>query len=127
MALVDYAELLVTVRELIAGTGRSVVFEQMNTEGADASKPWKPELGAAVSTTSFATFVPPDGTGLGFETVDEELFKRAKQVCLVAPHATADLTATTVIVDGGIRWRVEWMTKLAPGDTGLLLAFGVAQ
>jgi hypothetical protein len=124
-ALVDYAELVTTVRELIDGTGRSVTFNRLGTTVADANKPWKPS-GAAVTQAVYATFVPLSSLQeLGLEFEDSELFRSASQACLVAPHASVDLSTYNTITDNGVEWRIEWVKVLKPGDTVLLLAFGV--
>jgi hypothetical protein len=125
----DYAEIVAVVIELIADTGRSVVFEQLAATPADAAKPWKgpaaPTVGA--SLTTLATFVPPSGTDFGNGFVSQELLARADQVCLVAPDAAFDMALCTSITDAGSRWRVEWVQTLKPGDTVLLHAVGVCR
>lgn len=127
MALINYAELLVTVRELIEGTGRPVVFNKLSATVADSSKPWKPS-GAAVQTAGFATFVPVSSMqDLGMSIEASELFKRASQVCLVAPDVAVQLQDYHTVTDAGVSWRIEWASVLQPGDTKLLLALGVRQ
>ena len=127
MALIDYAELVATVRELIAGTGRTVTFGKLSAAAADSTKPWKP-TGAPVTTDAPATFVPVSSAqDLGIIITDDELSRRVGQVCLVAPHATEDLQTFNTITDGGTKWRVEWVRALKPGDTVLLIAMGIAQ
>ncbi len=127
MALIDYAELVATVRELIAGTGRSVTFNKLSETLADSAKPWKPS-GAPATVTVPATFVPVSSAqDLGIMISDDELAKRVSQVCLVAPHATEDLQTFNTLLDAGALWRVEWVRALKPGDTVLLIAMGVKQ
>ena len=127
MALIDYAELVATVRELIAGTGRLVQFKKISAAVADATKPWKPS-GAPVTQNAYATFVPVSSAqDLGLMIEDSELFRRASQVCLVAPDASVTLDTYNTLTDAGVDWRVEWVRVLKPGDTVLLLAFGVKQ
>jgi hypothetical protein len=125
VALIDYETLVLTVRELIAGTGRTVTFGTLSSAASDASKPWKP-TGAPVTTDSPATFVPiSSATELGLAIVDDELLRRAEQVCIVAPHETVDLSLSNTILDNSLTWRVEWVSVLKPGDATLLLAFGI--
>jgi hypothetical protein len=127
VALIDYAELVATVRELIAGTGRLVTFNKLSATVADATKPWKPS-GTPLSANAYATFVPlSSAQDLGLMIEDSELFRRASQVCLVAPDANVLLDTYNTITDAGVDWRVEWVRVLKPGDTVLLLAFGVKQ
>jgi hypothetical protein len=127
VALIDYAELVGIVRELIAGTGRVVTFGKLSETTADVAKPWKPS-GAATTVDAPATFVPVSSAqDLGLSITDDELSRRASQVCLVAPHATAVLQDFHTIHDAGVQWRIEWVHVLKPGDTALLLAMGVKQ
>lgn len=127
MALIDYAELVETVRELIEGTGRSVTFNKLSETVADSNLPWKPS-GAPATAAAFATFVPlSSAQELGLLIEDGELLRRTAEVCLVAPHASVDLATYQTIIDGGVTHRIEWVRVLKPGDTVLLLAFGVKQ
>lgn len=128
MALIDYAALVEDVRALIDGTGREVTFKRLTSFSPDPEKPWKPEQIPDESTDVYATFVPLSSLQeLGFVVTDSELLKRASQACIVAPHATVDLSKSHVLVDDGVAWRVHWCSVLRPGDTELLLAFGISQ
>lgn len=127
MALVDYDELVSTVRELIAGTGRLVTFRELTSVAADPDKPWKPS-GVPTDTESYATFVPLSSLqDLGLTAQDSDLLKRSKQACIVAPHETVDLGACHLIIDNDENWKIDWATVLRPGDTTLLIAFGVSK
>jgi hypothetical protein len=127
VALLDYAELVATVRELILGTGRTVTFGRMSAAVADSAKPWKPG-GTPDAVDTHATFVPVGSAqDLGLMIVDDELARRTSQVCLVAPHADADLRTFHTVTDSGVVWRIEWVQVLRPGDTELLIAMGVRQ
>lgn len=123
----DYAKLAATALRLIEATGRSVTFERLVKEAADPSKPWRGAQEQAVDATltQAATFVPPTGAGLGKETVTPEMLARVQQVCLVGPSATFDLNRTSAIIDGGVKWMVDWVYELKPGSTSLLFAIGV--
>lgn len=125
----DYAELLLVVRELIADTGRSAQFEVLSSDPVDSSKPWKGagEPTVAATVTAPATFVPAVGGGLGEELVSEDLLSRAEQVCLVAPNDALDLATCTHVVDAGVRWRAAWVHVLKPGDTAMLYVVGVTR
>lgn len=127
MAVLDYADLLVTVQELIEETGRTVQIAKLDASLVDANKPWKPTGGASAvgQVTCKATFVPLSSLQeLGISIQDDELFKRAEEVCLVAGSAV-DLRDYNVIIDGSVSWRIMGTQVLAPGDTTLLYAFGV--
>jgi hypothetical protein len=123
----DYPKLAATALRLIAATGRVVTFERLVSEPADPSKPWRgaQEQGVDATLSQAATFVPPTGAGLGKETVTPEMLARVQQVCLVGPNATFDLNRTTAIVDGGVKWMVDWVYELKPADVSLLFAIGV--
>lgn len=125
MALVDYAELVATVRELIEGTGRRVTFRKLPSTPANVNQPWKPAAAAAVTVDSFATFVPASSAQeMGLSVSDEELFRRAEQVCLVPPGAV-DLLEYQEVLDSSKVWRIEWAEVLRPGDEVLLYILGV--
>jgi len=129
MAALDYADLLTVAQTLIEETGRSVVLSKLDDSLLDSNKPWKPSGGNSGTdqVTAFATFVPLSSMQeLGMSIKDNELFKRATQVCLVAGNAV-DLRDHNMITDNGSDWRIEAAEVLAPGDTTLLYAFGVSQ
>ena len=129
-ALVDYDELVLTVRELIEGTGRLVNFLMQDATPAETDKEWKPTGGTDESLDDVpATFVDPVSMkDMGMSTKDDDLFRRTQQVCLVAPNADAeDLKVYQQIEDGGAKWNILWIETLKPGDTILLYAFGLAR
>lgn len=121
----DYVKLAGTAQRLIDKTGRLVQVQRLDKTPADGDKPWK---GAGTPTVAQekelkATFVPASG-GLGRDLVDEELLKRVEQVALVAP-TDVNLEDFNLFVDGGSKWRVEWVQVLKPADLVLLYIFGV--
>lgn len=122
-----YDELLPVVVELIDETGRVVTFERLTATPADASKPWRgPAAPTAAATKDLkATFVPPSGTEFGKDWISSDLLARCEQVCLVAPDAMFDLNGCTSILDGAVRWAVQWIYALRPGDINMLFAVGV--
>lgn len=128
MAAIDYNELLTVARELIADAGRVVTFEYLVATAPDANKPWKPvQPGSPVRVDAPAAFVPPSGFEFGRKAMDDKLFRRAEQVCLVAPDASNDLTGAQIIIDGTDRFRVEWFWELKPGPLSVLYAFGICK
>jgi hypothetical protein len=124
----DFVKLAATVVRLIDKNGRTVTFQALVATAADASKPWEGPASPAVATTVNAkgVFVPASGEELGRALVSEELLARVDEVALVAPNAT-DLEPFNVILDGGVRWRVEWVKTLKPADQVLLYVFGVCR
>ncbi len=121
----DYVKLAATAQRLIDKTGRVVKLQRLSSEPADPDKPWKgpgqPEV--AQEKELKATFVPAGG-GLGRDLVDEELLKRVEQVALIAP-SDVDLEVFNLVLDGGSKWKVEWIQTLKPAEQVLLYVFGV--
>jgi hypothetical protein len=129
--MADHQEFLDLARELIANDGRLVTFGKPTTVSSDASKPWKgpgvqpPELLEPVSV--YAVFLPV-GSGFSLMQTDEGMFKNSEQVLLVAPPLTGEvLNDYSIIVDGGVRWKIDAMNVLAPADLTLLFAMGVSR
>lgn len=121
----DYVKLAATAQRLIAKTGRTVTLQRLSSEPGDPDKPWKgPGQPEVVQEKELkATFVPPSA-GLGRNLVDEELLKRSDQVALVAP-SDINLEVFNLILDSGVKWRIEWMQTLMPAEQVLLYVFGV--
>lgn len=128
--LIDYDEIVLTVQELILGTGREVTFQKLGTAAADADKPWKGPGTPTVQASSDqpATFIPASGAGLGRELgVDDGRLKRVEQVCLVAPADGLDMEQFDTVSDGGATYGIDWVHALKPGATVLLWVVGVKQ
>lgn len=123
----DYDGILADVVQLIDDTGRLVTFEQLDGEPADPGQPWRgpSEVAAAASVQARATFVPATGGDLGLVVVSDEMLQRTEQICLAAPSAVMDIGRATSVIDGGVRWVVEWAQTLRPGDVALLVVLGV--
>jgi len=125
----DFTEFVELARELIAENGRSVTFQKLDASAADPAKPWKgagaPTVEAEVTTT--AVFLP-DGSGMGKLIEDNDLFKKAEQVLLVAPPASGEVLGDFhVVLDGGSRWKVDVAKELRPGPITVLYAMGVSR
>ena len=127
--MADHTEFLELARELISEEGRSVTFQRLSAVPANNAKPWwgagAPTVEASVTT--LAVFLP-DGSGFGKMIEDNELFKSADQMLLVAPPETGeDLGTFHVVVDGGSRWRIEVAKELKPANLTVLFAMGVCR
>ena len=127
--MADHTEFLELARELIAEEGRTVTFAKLDPTAADPNKPWKgagtPTLTGQVST--LAVFLP-DGSGFGKMIEDNELFKSSEQMLLVAPPSTGeDLGEYNLVVDGGVRWKINVTKELKPADLTVLFAMGVSR
>jgi hypothetical protein len=123
----DYARAVALAQRLILKNGRAIDVIRFSPTAADANKPWRgpgtPTVAQTVSTT--AVFLPHASLGdLGKLGIDEEMLKRVEQVALVAGGAT-DLSSFNAFVDGGSRWKIDWVRELKPGSTSVLYAIGV--
>lgn len=122
----DYNEFVQLAQELIAENGRQVTLQKLDATAADTSKPWKGPSAPAVALAKVlpAVFVPASGSGLGRDIVKEELLDRVEQVALVAP-TDVSLEGFHAILDGGVRWNIDWAQTLKPGPLVVLYVFGV--
>lgn len=130
MAAVDYDEFIALAQELIAEAGRPVTFQVLSATPADANKPWKGPAAPTVGSSKDApaVFLPPSGQDLGIMTLSAEMLARTQQVCLVAATADAfDFGVVNALLDGGVRWGVQWVSTLAPGPKAVFYALGVAR
>lgn len=128
--LFDYAEMQAAAQELIDAAGRTVTFEKLSATPTDSDRPWR---GSAVPTVaSFkdakVAFVPLSSyRDLGSVTVNESLLQGVNMVGLVAGDDTFDFSRCHSITDGGVRYGIEIIDALKPGDTALLYYFKVKQ
>lgn len=126
----DYASILVDVRALIIDTGRLITVEKLLAAAQDDAKPWRGvgTDGPTVENTVdvFATFVPASGSAMGSLVSDTELLKKVEQVCLVTGDEEG-LDKFTTILDGDVRYKIEWCQVLKPGGLVMLYVFGVGR
>ena len=126
----NFVKVAANVVVLIDKYGRECILQRLSAVATDVNKPWKgvgtPTVAEQLSVK--AVFVSASdsagNTGLGLEFIDKELLKRADEVILVAPNAI-DLQSFNIVLDTGVRWRIEWMKVLKPADQVLLNVFGV--
>lgn len=127
----DWTSTIELALRLIANNGRVVQFVKNAPAVPDSTKPWRTTAADEQTVSLPAVFVPAGGTPLfGFEMMEDELFKKAMQIALVAPEvgATYDLTTFHQVVEPtGRVWRYSGSNKLQPGDTALLYAIGMAE
>lgn len=136
--MADHSKFLALARRLIAKEGRSVTFGKLATTSADAARPWKgPARTAGLSppltneVTTIAVFLPGGGGFSGYSDfgkliTDNDLFKNAEQLLLVAPPASGgDLSGYNVVVDGSVRWKIDAIKELKPADLTVLFAMAV--
>lgn len=130
MALFDYAEMQAAAQELITAAGRVVTFERLSNTPDDPDKPWRLSVEAVVSSSKDAVvaFVPLSSyRDLGSVTVNESLLQNINLVGLVAGDDTFDFSTCHSIIDNGVRYGIEIIDALKPGDTALLYYFKVKQ
>jgi hypothetical protein len=128
--MADHQEFLDLAREMIEEEGRLVTFQQLDKTPADPDYPWEgpgaPTVADSVQT--YAVFVPDAGSGLGKLIEDNELFKSAEQVLLVAPPATGEtLGDFHIVVDDAVRWKIDVAKELKPGPLTVLYVMGVSR
>lgn len=129
MAATDYTEFVALAQELITDNGRALAFQRLESVPDNPAQPWK---GAGTPTVVeqisgvYGVFVPAKGSDLGRSFVSEELLKKVDQMVLVAGR-TEDLEQFDLIVDDGLKWRIEWAQVLRPGPLVVLYSFGVCR
>src|SRR5262245_22897398 len=126
----DYARAQALAQRLIQKNGKSLRFERLSAVPLDSSKPWRGPGTPTVAETADTVGVSlPHASliDLGFFSQDDELLKRPTEQVLLVPGGTTALEPFTNILDGGVRWRVEWVRTLKPADTVVLYAFGVCR
>jgi hypothetical protein len=128
----DYLELATLANTLIAETGRTVTVNCYRQIPADSAKPWKgptsPTTTPSATDTPKAVFVGASGgPPLGIRSADDDLMKRAQEICLIGPGASYDLQTANEVVDGSVHWSVLFVDVLKPGDTVLLYIVGLAR
>lgn len=120
------ADFIALATRLIAAKGRGVSLVRLSATAADPAKPWN---GAGAPTEAArvdvrACFVPPSGADFGRGFITEDQLKRCDQVALVAP-GSADYAQFSAVEDDVMRWKIEWVQVLKPGEAVLLYALGV--
>ena len=132
----NYVKLAATAKRLIEAAGRTCTLRKSNLAVVDPGKPWRAPAspptapdGGAVITVKVA-FVPPEGSGFGFErVVDGELADTYDQVGLVAADslpAGTNLEVFSTVEDRGRAWRILRVGRLQPGDVPLVFMLGLA-
>jgi hypothetical protein len=128
----DYVELAALAKSLIDEAGRSITVIRFKQTANEPAKPWKgpgdPTAVPDASATVRAVFVGASGgPSLGISAQHKDLLARCKEVCLVDPLASFDLSTANVIVDGGVHSKIEFVDVLKPADTVVLYIIGVSR
>ena len=129
--MVDHVKLAATAKRLVEANGRTVTLYEASSADAVAGQPYGPALVTPVDADAVkACFVPVAGSGLGYTLRDRatSLSKVIVQECLVATTSlnAEDLRNADSISDGTRAWKIVVREELAPGDTSMLWAFGLA-
>lgn len=129
----DWTTTIRLAQRLIEENGRVAQFVKQVSKMPDPEMPWRTLTDDADSETVKlpAVFVPPSGSSvLGYGEQENNLFKTATQIAIVAPAigATYDLTTFhRVVEETGRIWRFNGAQKLQPGDTALLYFIGMVE
>lgn len=129
--MADHSDFLEMAREMIAEDGRAVTFYQLSAVAADPAKPWQGQGTPTLlnPAPTFAVFLSHFGEfDLGKNVFDKELFKNSEQLLLVAPPISGEaLEDYHIVVDGGVRWKIDIARVLKPGPIVVLIAMGVSR
>lgn len=121
------ARQIALAQRLILKHGRLTTFQRLAATPADPAKPWLGPGMPAVDESAMlpAVFLPASGEKeLSSLAIDSELLKRVEQVLLVAGGAN-DLAPFSVVLDGSIRYRIDWVRTLKPSTADVLYALGI--
>lgn len=123
----NHQKFIDTAFRLIAKHGRDTFFEIISAVKADPTRPWRGTDAQPTILGPFkAAYVPFRGFTFGSEYTDTQLFKECDEVCLCA-GGQGDLETAHMLVDDGIRFKIEWVQRLKPGDQKILYALGVTR
>jgi hypothetical protein len=128
----DYFELAALAKILIDDAGRSITVIRFKQTANEPAKPWKgpgdPTTVPDASSVVRGVFVGASGgPSLGISAQHKDLLVRCKEICLVDPLASFDLSTADEIVDGGVHWKIEFVDILKPADTVVLYIIGVSR
>lgn len=131
---VDFTQLAATAKALVDANGRDVTINRLDQAPDNPDKPWNgptdPGSNPDATATVKGCFVSTDERVLGGITIDDDLLKRTKEVCLVAPGTVSppfDLMTANEIVDGTVHKKVTFVQRLKPATVTLLYFMGVAR
>jgi hypothetical protein len=130
--MADHAEFVEMAREMLAEDGRQVTFYQLDKTPADPDKPWKgPGAPTPINPVdAFIIALPVSSLRqFGFTVKDEDLFKQAEMVLMVAPPETGEQLETYHFFDDSDNqaYRISVTEVLKPGPTVVLYAMGAAR
>lgn len=112
-------------KRLIAKHGRSVSLVATVTLPANPDRPWEGGGTQEVITETMAVFVPFQGSGFGETQESNSLLTGANEVCLLTVPPTVDIAAVNHVMDGGIKFGVEWREVLRPGEIRIIVGLGI--
>lgn len=118
------------VKKLIDKYGRDVVLIKQGNEPQNVEQPWRAQATYDESSvTGKAVFVTPSDMKFGNAVENKDNVKRTEQVVYfaAADDGGNELENFDVIVDNGVRWKIQHGQVLKPADTRLLYQFEVAR
>ncbi|MGD9210524.1 MAG: hypothetical protein PVI90_07100 [Desulfobacteraceae bacterium] len=126
---------LAAVQELIQDSGRQITFIRFKQDPQESDKPWKgpvdPRTIPDAVITLWGVFIQPAGMyDLGFDAVDQDLLKKVKAICLVAPESANpafDIATADELLDGTEYKKIEFVKTLRPSATTLLYYVGISE
>lgn len=113
------------VEEMIAENGREVTLVIPNNEPADPDKPWNDFKKEDTEIKQMGVFVPSYTAqkDFGLSLKEEDLLASCEQFVLFS--GMNRLVDVRFIIDGGVKWRVVFLSELRPGQHELFYAVGV--
>jgi hypothetical protein len=126
--MANHTEYVELAHELINEEGRTITLQKLSGAVANVDKPWQGPATPVVEvqTDVKAVFLPASGNDFSSLAATKEMLAKVSQVALIAPNAL-DLSKMTLLLDGGIKYKIEWVSTLKPADQVCLYAMGVCQ
>ena len=129
--MANHTEFVELAKELLTEDGKLITLQQLGSESADPTKPWK---GIEQSNVVMeyrnvpCAFIAPIGKDLGIITVDKDLLKRTSKVaiCTAVAENLEDTITRIKDIDGTI-WKVIWSQTLRPAEQTILYIFGIVR
>lgn len=123
----SYTQIKATVKRLIEDRGRSFTLIIRDTTPSNASQPWRgpAEPGTDITLTAIGVNIPSIVKSFfGTDYTDEEgrLIRRTGKSILFAEDSVSgiDMTLIDIILDGSVKYKVDKINELAPGNTPIL-------
>lgn len=119
--MTEYTNIRATAKRLIAKKGRLVTFTKQDRTPLDADRPW---LGVGTNDTAItvkAAFIAYEA-----EDVDGDNIRFSDKRALVSAQAveeansSANLETFDFVNDGGVKWKIQKVDAINPGDEDIV-------